>query len=204
MIALVLSGSIAALLHLPTISTLWETGWGRALLVKIVLVVATLALASRNRKQLGKTRVASEVVLLAGAVFAAAVLTSLAPPAKALADLGKPERTVGPGAVKTQITKNGYTVAVAVDPNKAAANNRFAVTVSKDGKPVTGAALTATFAMLDMEMGTQAYKLAPTTPGTYEREAPALVMVGRWGLTLDVEPPGATPFSVTLLDHAAG
>jgi copper transport protein len=58
--------------------------------------------------------------------------------------------------------------------------------------------------MLDMEMGNQEYKLAQTGPGAYERDAPALVMVGRWGLTLDVEPPGATPFAVTLLDHAAG
>ena len=106
--------------------------------------------------------------------------------------------------MKTQVTKNGYTVAVRVDPNKAATNNRFAVTVTKDGKPVDGAGLTATFAMLDMEMGNQAYKLAETRPGSYERDAPALVMVGRWGLTLDVEPPGAAPFSVTLLDHAAG
>jgi copper transport protein len=29
-------------------------------------------------------------------------------------------------------------------------------------------------------------------------------MVGRWGLTLDVEPPGAAPFTVTILDHAGG
>jgi copper transport protein len=58
--------------------------------------------------------------------------------------------------------------------------------------------------MLDMEMGRQAYKLPETAPGTYGREAPALVMVGRWGLTFDVEPPGGAPFTVTLLDHAAG
>ena len=41
--------------------------------------------------------VGGEVVLVAGAVFAAAVLTSLAPPAKAVADLGKPAARVGPG-----------------------------------------------------------------------------------------------------------
>jgi copper transport protein len=205
-IVLILSGSIAALLHLPTIATLWDTGWGQALLVKIALLLVALVIAARNRKHRRATtwRVGGEVVLLGGAVFAAAVLTSLAPPAKALADLGKPQATVGPGAVRTQVTKNGYTVAVRVDPNKAATNNRFAVTVTKGGKPVTGAGLTATFAMLDMEMGNQEYKLAETRPGSYERDAPALVMVGRWGLTLDVEPPGATPFAVTLLDHAAG
>ncbi len=29
-------------------------------------------------------------------------------------------------------------------------------------------------------------------------------MVGHWGLTLDVEPPGDAPFTVTILDKANG
>ncbi len=29
-------------------------------------------------------------------------------------------------------------------------------------------------------------------------------MVGHWGLTFDVEPPGAAPFTVTILDKANG
>ena len=53
-------------------------------------------------------------------------------------------------------------------------------------------------------MGTQAYKLPETAPGVYGREAPALVMVGHWGLTFDVEPPGGAPFTVTILDKANG
>ena len=44
--------------------------------------------------------------------------------------------------------------------------------------------------MLDMEMGRQAYRLPETAPGVYGREAPALVMVGHWGLSLRFEPPG--------------
>jgi len=30
------------------------------------------------------------------------------------------------------------------------------------------------------------------------------VMAGRWGLIVRVEPPGAEPFTVTVLDHADG
>jgi copper transport protein len=82
--------------------------------------------------------------------------------------------------------------------------NRFEVTLTRGGKPVTGATVTAGFAMLDMEMGTQAYTLQESAPGVYGREAPALVMVGHWGLTFDVEPPGAAPFTVTILDKANG
>jgi copper transport protein len=106
--------------------------------------------------------------------------------------------------VAKAVEKAGYRVALRVEPNRAAVPNRFEVTLTRGGKPVTGAAVTAGFAMLDMEMGTQAYRLRETAPGVYGREAPALVMVGHWGLTFDVEPPRAAPFTVTILDKADG
>jgi hypothetical protein len=37
-------------------------------------------------------------------------------------------------------------------------------------------------------MPTQEYQLSETAPGVYSRAAPALVMVGRWGLTFQVTP----------------
>lgn len=211
---LVATGVAASLVHLPTLASLWETGYGQALLAKIALLLVALVLAAVNllrtrpRLQAGERvsgrPITGEVVVLGGAVFAAAILTSLAPPARAVADLGKPVATVGPGPVAKTIEHSGYTLRFGVAPNQAAASNRFDVSLERDGRPVPGAKLTASFAMLDMEMGRQAFRLPETTPGTYGREAPALVMVGRWGVTLDVEPPGADPFSLTILDHAEG
>jgi len=58
--------------------------------------------------------------------------------------------------------------------------------------------------MLDMEMPSQAYRLDERAPDLYERAAPALVMVGHWGLTFQIAPPGAQPFSVLLVDRANG
>jgi hypothetical protein len=58
--------------------------------------------------------------------------------------------------------------------------------------------------MLDMEMGQQAYHLTETQPGVYTHAAPALVMVGHWGLEYDIEPQGRAPFDVVLVDHATG
>jgi copper transport protein len=55
-----------------------------------------------------------------------------------------------------------------------------------------------------MEMGSQSYALTETAPGVYSRSAPALVMVGHWGLNFDVTPPGKPPFSVLLVDRATG
>ena len=75
-------------------------------------------------------------------------------------------------------------------PNRAAQPNKFTLAITRDGKPVTGADVTATFAMLDMEMGQQGYAFKEVSPGVYSHSAPALVMVGHWGITFDVEPPG--------------
>ena len=71
-------------------------------------------------------------------------------------------------------------------------------------KVCCGATVTSSFAMLDMEMPNLAYRLAEQSPGRYKRAANALVMVGRWGLTFEVEPPHDLPFTVTIIDHAVG
>jgi copper transport protein len=223
-LALVGFGVGSSLLHLPTLSSLWQTSYGLALVAKIGLLGVTLLFAavnllrtkprlkaSRERPDLGigaarllRRLVTGEAIIVAGALFAAAILTSLAPPAKALATVGKAKAHVGPGPAKTTVREGAYTVEVQVDPNRAAVPNSFAVRVSRGGKPVRKADVTATFAMLDMEMGQQAYRLPETGPGVYSRSAPALVMVGHWGLSFEVAPPGKPPFSVLVVDKAAG
>jgi copper transport protein len=132
------------------------------------------------------------------------VLSSLAPPSKALAAVGGASAHVGPGPVARVVQKNGYRFAVTVSPNKAAVPNSFALRITRGGTPVTGADVVLTFEMLDMEMGNQAYRLSETSPGVYTHAAPALVMVGHWGLSFDVTPHGGTPFTVLLVDRANG
>ncbi|MGZ4382584.1 MAG: hypothetical protein ACXVZ3_14305, partial [Gaiellaceae bacterium] len=71
-------------------------------------------------------------------------------------------------------------------------------------RPVRGADVTMTFTMLDMEMGQISYHLPEVAPAVYGRSEPALVMVGHWGLTFDVRPPGEQPFTVLVIDRAGG
>ncbi len=221
---LIASGTWAAVLHLPTLSSLWQTSYGKALLVKIALLGAAMLLAAGNLARntprlraaaeqpalaLGASRllralVSGEVLLVAGAIFAAAVLSSLAPPAKALATVGQATAHVGPGPVTEVVVRNGYRLEFHVSPNRAAVPNGFAVRITKNGKPVRDADVTTTFTMLDMEMGRLAYHLPETGPGLYQRSAPALVMVGHWGLGFDIRPPGGPPLSVLLVDKANG
>jgi copper transport protein len=223
-LVLIGAGIGSSIQHLPTLASLWQTSYGKALLVKIGLLGAALLLAAVNllrtvprfkassqRPELGaptasllRRLLAGESVLVSGAVLAAAVLSSLPPPSKALASVGGAAAHVGPGAVDQVVKRNGYRLSVRVSPNRAAVANSFQVAISRGGRPVRNADVTVDFAMLDMEMGQQAYHLSETAPGTYGHAAPALVMVGHWGLSFQIAPPGQEPFTVLFVDKAEG
>ena len=223
-VALVTSGVVAAIIQLPTLSSLWETSYGQTLLVKIGLLSVAILLAAvnllRTRPRLAayevrpelapgaavllRRLVAAEAFLVVSAVVAAAVLTSLPPPAKALASTGNASARVGPGPVTEVVTKNGYKLEFHVQPNRAAVPNTFSVRVTRGGKPVRNASVITKFTMLDMEMGDQTEQFREVSPGLYQRATPALVMVGHWGLSYEVTPPGAAPFTVLLVDRATG
>ena len=218
------SGIGASLIHFPTLASLWQTAYGQALLVKIGLLGAAMLLAAvnllrtrprllayRDRPELGpgaatllRRLVAGEVLLVVAAVSAAAVLSSLAPPAKALAKVGGASAHVGPGPVAAAVNKNGYHFVVHVVPNRAAVPNTFQLGITHNGQPVRGAEVVSGFTMLDMEMGSQSYVMKETAPGVYVRSAPSLVMVGHWGLSFEVTPRGKAPFTVLLVDRANG
>jgi copper transport protein len=218
------AGTGAAIVHLPTFASFWQTSYGQTLLVKIGLLGAAMLLAAvnllrtrprllayRNRPELGpgaavllRRLVGGEVLLVVSAVTAAAVLSSLPPPAKALARVGGAVAHVGPGPVAEVVNKNGNRIEIRVSPNQAAVPNSFSLRITRDGKPVRGAEVVSGVTMLDMEMGSQSYALTETSPGVYSRSAPALVMVGHWGLSFDITPPAQAPFSVLLVDKATG
>jgi len=115
-----------------------------------------------------------------------------------------PAATVGPGPVTSTVERDGYRAEVRVTPNEVAVPDMFAVRLTRNGAPVRGATVVVTFAMLDMEMPTQAYRLAETAPGLYRRSSGALAMVGRWGLTFAIRPAGGSAFAVVLVDEAEG
>ena len=224
-IVLLGSGIAATIIHLPILAALWDTSYGKTILAKAALLALAVALAAvnllrtkprlaaaaRNRAELGppaasllRRLVSAEAVIVTAAVFAAALLSSLPPPARALALESKALARVGPGPVARTVTAGGYKLAVVVSPNRAAVPNDFAVTISKNGVPVRGADVILNFSMLDMEMQQQAYRLTETGKGVYTHSAPALVMVGHWGLGLQVTPRGRQPFNAFLVDHATG
>ena len=220
---LLASGIGATVVHMPIVQALWQTAYGKAILVKIGLLGAAMLLASvnllRSKPRLVAARdaeagapaarllrrtVSGETLLVAAAIFAAAVLSSLAPPAAALAKEGSALAKVGPGPVTTVVHQGPYSLKVLVHPNKAVVPNSFALALTKNGKPVRNADVTLSFSMLDMQMANQEFRLTETKPGIYAHPAPALVMVGNWALEFNVTPKGATPFTALVVDHANG
>jgi copper transport protein len=218
------SGIGEAVDHLPALNALWETGYGVAILVKGGLLGAAGLLASgnllrskpgltaaRERPELGapaasllRRLLAGEVVVVAGIIFAAAVLSSLAPPPPAFALENSAIAKVGPGRVAQTIRRGDYTLQVLVSPNRAAAPDSFALRITKSGRPLRGANVTLAFNHLEMQMPTQQYQLTETAPGVYTRAAPALVMVGKWGLTFQITPASGPPFTALIVDQANG
>src|SRR5581483_6248766 len=218
------TGTGATIVHMPTLNALWRTGYGVAILVKAGLLAGAIGLgavqllrtkprlaASETRPMLGEPaarllrRTASaEVLLVGGAVFTAAVLSSLAPPPPSFALQNSALAKVGPGRVARSVTVNGYTLQVLVSPNKAAAPDSFALRITRAGQPVKGANVTLTFNHTEMQMPQQEYQLRETQPGIYAHSAPALVMVGRWALTFQISPPGGRPVTALIIDQANG
>lgn len=223
-VLLLASGIGETVVHLPVLAALWQTSYGKVILIKIAILAATMPLAAVNllrskpalaaaatQPTLGERPakllrglVAGEALLIAGAVFAAALLSSLAPPPPAFAQREAAQARVGPGRVATTLRRNGYTLQLLVSPNRAAAPNSFALRLSRHGQMVRGADVTVQFSMLDMEMPNQEYRLVETSPGLYSRRAPALVMVGHWGLAFTITPKNAAPISALVVDHATG
>jgi copper transport protein len=213
-----------AINHMPAVNALWETSYGQAILVKAGLLGGAMLIASgnllRSRPRLIAARrhpevgepaarllrglVSGELVIVIGVVFAAAVLSSLPPPPPAFALENSAIAEVGPGRVAETVRHAGYVLQVLVSPNKAAAPDSFALRITKGGQPVRGANVTLLFNHLEMEMPTQEYQLTETQPGIYSRAAPALVMVGRWGLTFQVTPKHGLPFTALIVDQADG
>jgi copper transport protein len=119
------TGVIRALAELDSVSQLWTTGYGRALIVKTVLLGALVVLGWINRYRLVprmrvdglRRNVAAELVLLAGLVVAVAVLTDLRPgrdrAAAAAAVTGPPPRPAKGMVVQAQEAGN-LAVALAV------------------------------------------------------------------------------------------
>jgi hypothetical protein len=176
--------------RVPTLGSLWETNYGKALVVKIVLLFArsrwrgqsradeAAARGGRVRPSDGPGRrccsrrlVQGEILFVAGALFAAAVLTA-SRPGERPRPREEHRRARRPGPVSTVIDKGPYKIHVQVTPNRAAVNNSFRVTVTKNGQPVRGARSSRSSTCSTWRWARRATASRQTRPGSFSKSAP--------------------------------
>jgi copper transport protein len=145
---LALSGAARAVVELTGVSQLWSTGYGRALLIKSVLLGCLIVLAWLSRRRIGSgirllRTVSAELAVLAVVIGVVAVLTGLRP-ARDVGAQPKPvvSQEVAPAALPiagsvTYARQSGeLAVALAVRPGRAL--RLVATVLGRSGRGIDG------------------------------------------------------------------
>jgi copper transport protein len=128
-----------AIVAFPSLDSVVDTGYGRAVLVKTGLLVLVLAAAWANRRRLARRGFALELVLLAGIVGAAAVLTDLRPPARGAVAVAAPAPPHAPPADAVVLAGEDDDVAIALAASPRGRRIAAQVTaLGPEGKGVDG------------------------------------------------------------------
>ena len=140
--------------------------------------------------------IALAALLLASA--STAVLAKVAG-ARGATDRATTATSVGPGPVATTLTRDGYRLQLALNPNKPLVAGMVSLRLARHGTPVSNAQVRITFTMVGM--GGLTGRLPQTAAGLYNHRGPILGMSGRWNIRLDITPRHAARFSVILVDR---
>jgi len=143
---LAVTGVVRAFYELLSLSQLWDTGYGRTLLVKTGILLVALALGLLLRARI-RRRAALELALAAGLLVAVAVLVlqtpgrnvaaAVAAPPAAPTGPSPPPARPPPGAVVTAQELGIYGVALAAEPRRLTA-----IVLSPAGGGLSGADVT--------------------------------------------------------------
>ncbi len=113
-----------------------------------------------------------------------------------------PVASVGSGPVDHVMRSGPWTITLRRSPNKASLRNRIAVGITENGRPLDGAAVTATYSMPSMNMWNGLRTaLPPSGPGGYAVTEPVLGMPGVWQLRIAIAPRGGRALTVVVNDR---
>jgi copper transport protein len=189
---LVTTGTLQALDRLVLVEDLFETPYGIALLVKIVMTVALIGLGALNllvwgpRMRAGGTGrtgllrgVAIESSLFAGVLVAASFLTAFPPPARANGAAYDATQRVDGLRIEFLLATSG--------PGR----NRYVVRIHRGLDPVIDAERVALrFTMVEHDMGEQELVATQRAPGEYTAEGSPTAMFGTWKVQVIVRVAG--------------
>ncbi|HEX2129034.1 MAG TPA: CopD family protein [Solirubrobacterales bacterium] len=194
-IALLASGVVQSILQLESFADLWETGYGRALLVKAGLLAALIGIGAYNRQRLRpelnrlaqgeappgrpghllRRTLRSEVALIGGVLAATAVLTALSPAAP---QEGPFAGTATLGSAQLEVT---------VDPATVGRNEVHAYLFdSRTGEQFRDVReLRVDASLPSEEIGPLDLRVRPSGPGHYVIRDADLAVTGVWELAFD-------------------
>jgi copper transport protein len=133
-----------AIAAFPSLDSVVDTGYGRAVLVKTALLVVVLGVAWLNRRRLRRLGFLVELALLAGILAAVAVLTDLRPPARGAVAVAVPAAPHGPPAGAVVLAAEDDDVAIGLAALPRGRNVAVQVTaLGPEGKGVDGLDVTA-------------------------------------------------------------
>jgi uncharacterized membrane protein len=179
---LITAGTLQALDRLVLINDLYETPYGIALAVKIVLVLVALGIGALNLLRWGprlragaRARLAlvrdtvAETAIFIVIIVAASFLTAFAPPAQPSAAAYDQTRHVSGLRLEMLVASGG--------PGR----NRYVLRVHQGLAPITAAEKVAfRFTMLEHDMGEQELVAAERAPGEYVADGSPTAMYGTW------------------------
>lgn len=213
---LIATGLYQAIRELPSLDALWLTGWGRTLIVKLLLVAPLLLLGAVNllliRPALARmvharangqgkdlqrrflTAVTAEAVLGAVVLVVVGVLVNQAPPQVA-------NVATVPGIHLT--SKNaGVTVKLTITPGQLGPNHFEAVVDLRGKPPPNGTQLVLRLTYADQDLGTTELPTQAEGKGHYSADSSDLSTYGHWQILALVQPPAAdevrTDFAMAL------
>ncbi|MDX6582440.1 MAG: copper transport protein [Solirubrobacterales bacterium] len=193
LVVVFVTGTVRAVDELSSWGDLFDTGYGRAVLAKLVLIAIIFGLAARNRRRsvptaetdLGPLRRTSQVelVLAIGALGVAALLGTLAPPVS------------GQSAATTGLSTSGSDFGTTVEVTLTAVSdepgpNRFVADVvdHDSGDPVDAGRVSLTFTPLDDPgVAASTLELKRVGDGSYAGSGANMAFDGRWGVAALIE-----------------
>lgn len=191
--ALIAAGVVLAVIQVESVQALWQTAYGRLLLIKLALVVPLLLLAAVNRWKLTKPAMTGQPqaqhlmsrniileTLIMAAILAAVAGFRFTPPPRVLAI-----EAAEPAMFHVHMTE--AMADVSLTPGRAGVVSASMVIMSGDFGPLD--ARSVTLRMDHAEGGAAPIRAGAYKPGdgTWRVDSMELPVSGKWTATIDVE-----------------
>lgn len=179
-IVILITGLFNSTFFIPTIHSLFDTKYGLALLVKMLLFIFMGILGiihyvkGRMRAEQGLGATVKVEFIIGIIIFViVAFMTNVQTP---------PMPPTGPFTESKQLD-NGYEMTLNVSPNRVGQNIFHITLKDENGQPVTDMEqIILTTQSLDMNMGKGSFKVSAVSPGEYEAEGMYINMTGNWNI----------------------